>query len=46
MIQITIVKNGMKKLKITRSIDLTKPKVWVEGHCYKFNSTLVNIEEI
>lgn len=41
-----IHKNGNDKLIATGYIDMSKPKVWVEGHCYKFNRTYLRIEVV
>ena len=36
-------KNGNGIVHITRTVDINKPKVWVKGHEYKFNSELISI---
>lgn len=45
MISTVIVKNGSKMQVITWSVDVTKPKCWVEGFYYKFNKELISIKE-
>ena len=46
MLITTIERNGNQVLKITKQIDETKPKCWIEGREYKFNSEIVSIEVV
>ena len=39
-----VEKNGNGTVRICRTVDINKPKVWVEGHEYKFNSKLQSIQ--
>lgn len=42
----TFVRDGNKYLEIIREVDTSKPKCWVDGHEYKFNSTLISMNEV
>jgi hypothetical protein len=33
-------------LRVVREMDESKPRCWVEGSSYRFNSTLVSIETV
>ncbi len=44
--QTTFEKNGKRFRRITREIDMMKPKCWVEGHEYKFNSKIISMEDV
>lgn len=44
MIVTRTVKNGPRYATYTWEIDESKPQVWIEGHDYKFNSTLIKVE--
>ena len=37
----SIINNGNQKLMITREIDQSKPKCWIENNQYKFNTRLI-----
>lgn len=39
-------RNGNQILKITKEVDESKPKCWIEGHEYRFNSNIVSIEVV
>ena len=39
-----VVKNGKQIHRLTYEIDVLKPKCWVDGFEYKFNSRLVSCE--
>ena len=43
MIQERSVKNGDDLITYELDVDPSKPKAWVEGHEYKFNSRIVSI---
>ena len=37
----SIKNNGNQKIMVTKEIDQSKPKCWVEGNHYKFNTWLI-----
>lgn len=37
------VKNGKEIAKFKKTVDHSKPKIWVEGNFYKFNSHIERI---
>ena len=41
-----IERNGNQVLRITTDVDESKPKCWIEGHEYKFNTEIVAVEVI
>lgn len=44
MIKTKTVKDGNRFVTYTYEIDETKPRTWVEGQYYCFNSKLISVE--
>lgn len=38
-------RNGNEIVTHVWLVDMSKPKVWVEGHAYKFNSSLLSVRK-
>lgn len=44
--ELKISKNGQNIREVIKQIDHSKPKVWIEGHEYRFNSDIVGVVDI
>lgn len=42
----TCSRNGRNARIYERRIDTSKPRMWIEGHEYRFNSTLVRVKDV
>lgn len=42
--QVCVVKNGPQIHRLIYEVDTLKPKCWVDGYQYKFNSRLISRE--
>lgn len=42
----TCARNGTHARIFEWHVDTSKPRMWIEGHEYKFNSTLVRVKDV